>query len=136
MLFISIGNYAQTIQFERTVYSFLDLFGYLGGLYDFLLIVGFVFVNNFQEKIYQNLIASNMYQIKSTSGTDDFDADVNLSVMEETKSNFHTGNNILNTRSSSLRRSNRNSILPRMNNRQEQISRADSLTNDQQLNDK
>lgn len=77
-----------------------------------------------------------MYQIKSTSGTDDFDADVNLSVMEETKSNFHTVNNILNTRSSSLRRSNRNSILPRMNNRQEQISRADSLTNDQQLNDK
>ena len=93
-LFISLGNYYQTNQYERTVYSLLDLFGYLGGLYDFLLVVGFVYVNSFQEKIYQNLISSNMYQVKSSSGTDNFDADAYRSVMEETKSNLQNNTTI------------------------------------------
>ena len=40
-LFITVGPHAETIQYERTVYSLLDLFGYLGGLYDFMLFIGF-----------------------------------------------------------------------------------------------
>ena len=65
ILFISIGPYAESIQFERTVYSLLDLFGYLGGLFDFMFFIGFWFINDFRDKIYQNLISSKMYQIKS-----------------------------------------------------------------------
>ena len=39
--FISVGPDPKTIQYERTVYSLFDLFGYLGGLYDFMLFIGF-----------------------------------------------------------------------------------------------
>ena len=87
VFFLSIGNDPQTIQFERTVYSMLDLFGYLGGLYDFMLVVGFLFVSGFQEKIYQNLIASNMYQVRSTAKTDKVSPDLNQTCIEETKNN-------------------------------------------------
>ena len=41
LVFITVASDPRTIQYERTVYSLLDLFGYLGGLYDFMLFVGF-----------------------------------------------------------------------------------------------
>ena len=37
---ITVGPDARTTQYERTVYSLLDLFGYLGGLNDFMFIAG------------------------------------------------------------------------------------------------
>ena len=129
ILFITIGNYAQTIQFERTVYSMLDLFGYLGGLYDFMLVVGFWLVNGFQDKIYQNLIASSMYQVKSTARADKVGVDLNRTFIEETKNNWQNNTTTLNTSSSSLKRTNRNCMLSSINYRQEDISRVDSTHN-------
>ena len=126
---MSIGNYAQTIQFERTVYSMLDLFGYLGGLYDFMLVVGFFLVNGFQDKIYQNLISSNMYQVKSTARTDRVGADLNRTFIEETKNNWQNNTTTLNTSLSSIRKSKRNSGLSSIKYNQEDISRVDSTHN-------
>ena len=40
VVFISIGPDPRTTQYERTVYSLLNLFGYLGGLKDFMLFLG------------------------------------------------------------------------------------------------
>ena len=102
-LFITVGPHAETIQYERTVYSLLDLFGYLGGLYDFMLFIGFWLVNSFQDKIFHNSIFSNLYQVKSANKIDDFDFIANTSVIgEEAKGN--SPDSTRNTRSSLFRR--------------------------------
>ena len=129
VFFLSIGNDPQTIQFERTVYSMLDLFGYLGGLYDFMLVVGFLFVSGFQDKIYQNLIASNMYQVRSTAKTDKVSLDLNQTCIEETKNNWQSNTTTLNTSSSSMRKSNRNCMLSSINYRHDDISTVDNIDN-------
>ena len=113
IFFISIGNYAQTIQFERTVYSLLDLFGYLGGLYDFMLVVGFLFVNGFQDKIYQNLISSNMYQVKRQNERDESEGKLSTSAMIDTKNNWFN-NSIINVQLATMRRINQSSVLPEL----------------------
>ena len=138
VLFISIGNYAQTIQFERTVYSFLDLFGYLGGLYDFMFIVGFLLMNGFQDKIYQNLISSNIYQVKSVKEIDTINNNSsNLSILEETKQYCFQNIMALNRKSTSVRKttsvrkSNRNMIVPSSKARHEQVYRIGNITDNQ-----
>ena len=103
LLFVTVGPHAETIQYERTVYSLLDLFGYLGGLYDFMLFIGFWLVNSFQDKIFHNSVFSNLYQVKSANKIDDFDFIANTSVIgEEAKGN--SPDSTRNTRSSLFRR--------------------------------
>ena len=125
ILFISIGPFAKTIQYERTVYWLLDLFGYLGGLYDFMLLVGFWFVNGFQEKIYQNFISSNMYQIKSDKEKSEDNS--SISAMEETKNNWFN-NTTLNMHFASMKKGNQDSVLPEIHNKNEHSLR-NSITN-------
>ena len=132
ILFITIGNYAQTIQFERTVYSMLDLFGYLGGLYDFMFLVGLWLINGFQNKIYHNLISSSIYQVKSTARANEFELDANRAPLEETKSYLQNNTTTLYTHSSSFRRSSRNWIVPSLNKRIAQINRANTIANNLQ----
>ena len=53
-----------SLHYERVVYSFLDMFGFLGGLFDFLLFIGYIFISNFQDKYFQNEIISKIYQVE------------------------------------------------------------------------
>ena len=120
ILLISIGPYPKTIQYERTVYWLLDLFGYLGGLYDFMLLVGFWFVNGFQEKIYQNLISSNMYQVKSTKEKDESGDKSGTSAMANANSWFN--NSSLNIHVTTMRRINQSSIFPEIQSKNNKLS--------------
>ena len=60
--FISFKLDKVTEEYERVVYSLLDMFGYLGGLYDFSFLFGFALVSGFQNKLYYNEIISKLYQ--------------------------------------------------------------------------
>ena len=60
-----------TEEYERIVYSLLDMFGYIGGLYDFLSLIGFLFVSGFQNKLYYNEIFSKLYQVEKVDTKDD-----------------------------------------------------------------
>ena len=42
LVFISISLSHESEQYERAVYTFLDMFGYLGGLFDFLYFIGYL----------------------------------------------------------------------------------------------
>ena len=53
-----------TEEYERIVYSILDMFGYIGGLYDFISLVGFFFVSGIQSKLLYNQILSKLYQVE------------------------------------------------------------------------
>ena len=108
--FISVGPDPKTIQYERTVYSLFDLFGYLGGLYDFMLFIGFWLVNTFQDKIFYNSLISSLYQVKPSKDKDEFDMISSMSALEETKRNWQT--QTLNTSSSMMFRSKTRRILP------------------------
>ena len=55
--------------YERVVFTYIDMFGFLGGLFDFMLFVGLIFVNYFSDKMYHNSVFANLYQVK----TDDVD---------------------------------------------------------------
>ena len=54
-------------QYERVVYSFFDMFGYLGGLFDFLYFVGFIWVEWFNEKYYNLRILTKLYQVEQST---------------------------------------------------------------------
>ena len=128
LVFITVASDPRTIQYERTVYSLLDLFGYLGGLYDFMLFIGFWFVDSFQEKIFYNLLMSDLYQVKPPQEKENNFNRLDISVQEESKSN-HPISTINNTPSSSLQYSSQNRIQPNVWNHTEQVSRIDSLHN-------
>ena len=51
--------------YERIVYSFFEMFGYLGGLFDFWYFIGFVLVQYFNEKYFKYQLLSSLYQIES-----------------------------------------------------------------------
>ena len=70
---ITITNDPHTIRYERQVYSLFDMFGFLGGLYDFLLFVGFWLISTLQDKIFYNSIFSDLYQVKASKNNEDFD---------------------------------------------------------------
>ena len=102
LLFVTVGPHAETIQYERTVYSLLDLFGYLGGLYDFMLFIGFWLVNNFQDQNFYNLIFSNLYQVKSPSNSGDCNSAANMPIYQENK--IDSSNSIHDTNSPIFRK--------------------------------
>ena len=60
---ISIALAKETHQYERNVYTFFDMIGFLGGLYDSLFFIGFLFVYFFQTKLFNYKIISQLYQI-------------------------------------------------------------------------
>ena len=51
--------------YERAVFTYIDMFGFLGGLFDFVLFIGLIFVNYFTDKMYHNSVFANLYQGKS-----------------------------------------------------------------------
>ena len=120
---ITIGPDARTTQYERTVYSLLDLFGYLGGLNDFMFIAGLWFVGSIQNKIFYNLKFSNMYQVKSARHRNDDEHTSSMQIMEESKANIQMST--LNTRTSVSNRFNFNQTLPKTQSQDHQVSRID-----------
>ena len=59
-------------EYERTVYSFFDMFGYIGGLFDALAFGGFLFWDFFNEKIFSHYVLASLYQVKNESYSKDF----------------------------------------------------------------
>ena len=51
-------------QNERVVYSFFDMFGYLGGLFDFLYFIGYICVGYFNETYYNHTLFTKLYQVE------------------------------------------------------------------------
>ena len=57
-------------RYERVVYSFFDMFGYLGGLFDFAYFMGYLIVCYFNEKYLYHTIFSKLYQINQPTMMD------------------------------------------------------------------
>ena len=62
LLSIALGK--KTIEYERIVYSFIDMFGFLGGLYDFMYITGFISFMFFQNRVFNFKIFSSLYHVE------------------------------------------------------------------------
>ena len=54
-------------QYERIVYTFFDLFGYLGGLFDFLYFIGYIWVRYFNDKYYIYTMLTKLYQVEQST---------------------------------------------------------------------
>ena len=119
VLSISISSSSESVQFERTAKTLFDLFGYLGGLFDFMFFVGFWFINGFQSKIFQNLISSKMYQVKSNKDYKEPNENSSRSIIEEVKCTSPQMITTQDSRFSFKKRSNR--VLPNINIWREQI---------------
>ena len=49
---------------ERVVYTFIDMFGFLGGLFDFMYFFGLISIQFFTENMYFNSVFTRLYQIR------------------------------------------------------------------------
>ena len=63
LLAIYVSLDKESEEYERVVYTFLDMFGFLGGLFDFMFFTGFIFIQFFVENSYLNSVFSKLYQI-------------------------------------------------------------------------
>ena len=52
-------------EYERTVYSFLDMFGFLGGLFDFMYFTGFLLINFLIKNMYFGDVLSRLYHVEA-----------------------------------------------------------------------
>ena len=66
LVYINLLMARESDQYERTAYSFITMFGFLGGLYDSTLFVGFIFVSLAQAKIFDFELISKLYQLSET----------------------------------------------------------------------
>ena len=64
LLVIFVALDKESEEYERVVYTFLDMFGFLGGLFDFMFFSGFIFIQFFVENSYLNSAFSKLYQVK------------------------------------------------------------------------
>ena len=92
----------QTDSYNRSVYTFLDLTGQVGGFYEILEIMGSFFVGIFAEKLLSLSLVSNLYTYRINKNADNLnktmpkinDSNVNIFEIEEIKrpSRHHTSN--------------------------------------------
>ena len=59
----------QVDQYQRTVYSFLDMLGFIGGIFELLKTFGYLLVCYFIKKEYYSLIISKLYHIEGGQST-------------------------------------------------------------------
>ena len=52
-------------EYERVVYTFLDMFGFIGGLFDFFFFSGFILMNFVVENSFLNDIFAQLYQVRT-----------------------------------------------------------------------
>ena len=55
--------------YERNVYSFFDMFGVLGGIYEMFSIGGYFMVTFITSRMFNNSLLSSLYQINKKSST-------------------------------------------------------------------
>ena len=73
--------------YERVVYSFFDMFGYLGGLFDFWYFVGYLLTWYLTDKYFKYKLLSSLYHVESSnmSGTTtSFDKKLDVSIAPKT----------------------------------------------------
>ena len=92
--FIFIEMSRESIQYERAVYTFFDMFGFLGGLFDAWYFIGFIFVGCFNDKYYKQTILSKLYQVEQTHMTNEDSDKKNSQRMIMPKSNFTYGRHL------------------------------------------
>ena len=59
----------QVDQYQRTVYSFLDMLGFIGGIFELLKTFGYLLVSYFIKKQYYSSIISKLYHIEGGQST-------------------------------------------------------------------
>ena len=64
----------QIDEYQRTVYSFLDMFGFIGGIFELLSMAGYIVVNFFIKKSYYSSIISKIYHIESEQNRESFNS--------------------------------------------------------------
>mmetsp|Transcript_34651 Transcript_34651/g.40110 ORF Transcript_34651/g.40110 Transcript_34651/m.40110 type:complete len:98 (+) Transcript_34651:266-559(+) len=52
--------------YERTVYSFFDMFGFLGGIAELFRASGFIVISFFTKRSFYSWMLSRLYQVEST----------------------------------------------------------------------
>ena len=63
--YISFALDKESIEYERVVFSILDMFGFLGGLYDFIYYFGYFLIMIFQIQVLSNYqILSKLYHVE------------------------------------------------------------------------
>ena len=80
---ISVRMSRESDHYERIAYSFFDMFGYLGGLFDFWYFIGYLLVEYFNDNYFKHKLLSSLYQIESNtmiSTTKLFDKKLDISV--------------------------------------------------------
>ena len=73
--------------YERVVYSFFDMFGYLGGLFDFCYFIGYLLVWYSNDKYFKYKLLSSLYQVESNTmspTTKIFDRKLDVSIAPKT----------------------------------------------------
>jgi len=57
----------QYTNYERTVFTFFDMFGMLGGIFELFSLMGFFLVNRISTNLFNNCLLSSLYQVKARS---------------------------------------------------------------------
>ena len=52
-------------EYERIVYTFFDMFGFLGGLFDFVYFAGFLFINFLIKNMYFSDVLERLYHVEA-----------------------------------------------------------------------
>ena len=63
LAFISFAMAQETVRYERNSYTFIDMIGFIGGLYDSFFLLGFWIVIFFQTKAYYYRMITKLYQV-------------------------------------------------------------------------
>ena len=63
IIYVSLDKNSE--EYERVVYTFLDMFGFIGGLFDFFFFSGFILINFVVENSFLNDISSQLYQVRT-----------------------------------------------------------------------
>ena len=59
-VYINLDRISDT--YQRRVYTFMDLFGFVGGLFEIMSTCGLYFVSYVADRLYHNSVLSNLYQ--------------------------------------------------------------------------
>ena len=66
LAYSTLGISRESEKYERNAYTFVSVFGFLGGLYDSLFFIGFVFVSLTQSKLFDFRLISKLYQLSDS----------------------------------------------------------------------
>ena len=81
--------------YQRTVYSFLDMLGFIGGIFELLKTFGYLTVSYFINRNYYSSILSKLYHVESDKIVHDFD---NKTKNEEIVLALNFGKPLLNSK--------------------------------------